>query len=141
MNRRSYFMFKKNKPKDHSKVIEIESGMEGNLTFSSPVNLKINSRFEGTLDTKGTLIIGEKADIKVKHIKGEDITIAGKVEGDIICSERLALHAPAKVVGNVKAPLLIVNEGAMLKGSCEMPIKAERSESREETAKSSKKKK
>lgn len=127
-------MFKKNaQPKIEGKVIDIEAGMEGNVKFSSPVNLKISGKFEGELETKGTLAIGERADVKVKIIKGENITISGKVKGDIICSNRLELSAPAKVTGNIKAPILVINEGAMLKGNCQMPI--------EEPKESSKKKK
>ena len=119
-------MFKKNKTEEQNKTIEIEAGMEGNIKFSTPVNLKINSRFKGTLETKGTLIIGDKADIKAKYIKGEDIAIFGRVEGDVICSGRLTLSPPAKVIGNVQAPFLIIAEGALLKGNCEMPIKPEK---------------
>lgn len=132
-------MFRKNKPKPQGKIIDIESGMEGDLKFSTPVNLKINSRFEGTLETKGTLTIGEKADIKTKAIKGEDITISGKVEGNIVSSKRLVLIPPAKVIGNVKTPILVVNEGAVLKGNCQMPIEAEKSTDREGNKKKRKK--
>lgn len=116
-------MFKRvNKPKPDAKVIDIEAWVEGNLKFSSPINLRISGKFEGELETQGNLFIGERADVKVKIIKGENITISGKVKGDIICSRRLELSPPAAVIGNVKAPLLVVNEGAMLKGNCEVPF-------------------
>ena len=124
-------MFKKKKPKKEGKIINIESGMEGDLKFSTPVNLRINSRFEGTLETKGTLVIGEKADIKTKSIKGEDIAVSGKVEGDILSSERLELFASAKVIGNIKAPILVISEGAILKGNCQVPIEDEKSHAKE----------
>ena len=138
--KRGRLMFRKNDPKQQQgKVIDIESGMEGDLKFSTPVNLKINSRFEGTLETKGTLTIGEKADIKTKAIKGEDITIFGKVEGNIVSSKRLVLIPPAKVIGNVKTPILVVNEGAVLKGDCQMPSEAEKSIDREGNKKKRKK--
>lgn len=125
-------MFKKNyRTKIKEKVIDIEAGVEGDLKFSTPVNLKISGKFEGVLDIKGTLAIGERADVKVKIIKGESITIAGKVKGDIVSSRRLELVAPAKVIGNIKAPILVINEGAMLKGKCQMPIGDEKSELKE----------
>lgn len=125
-------MFKKNyRTKTKEKVIDIEAGMEGDLKFSTPVNLKISGKFEGTLDTKDTLAIGEKADVKVKIIRGENITIAGKARGEIVSSKRLELIPPAKVTGNVKAPILVINEGAMLKGKCQMPIEGEKDELKE----------
>ena len=120
-------MFKrKDKPnieeKAQEKVIDIEARMEGNLKFNTPTNLRINGKFEGELETKGTLTIGEKADVKAKVIKGENIIISGKVSGNIVSSKRLKLSASAKVEGDIKTPILIINEGASLKGKCQMPI-------------------
>ena len=97
---------------------------------NSPVNLKISGKFEGELETKGVLRIGEKADVKTKVIKGEDIVIAGKVKGNIVSSERLELSATAKVEGNIIAPILVINEGAMLKGNCQVPVEPEESKSK-----------
>jgi len=131
-------MFKKDKSKAQGKFIDIESAIEGNLKFTTPVNLKINSRFEGALETKGTLFIGEKADIEAKIVRGEDITISGRVKGDIISSKRLELTTSAKIIGNIKTPRLIVNEGAILRGNCDVSTEAEKGEPRE-TYKSKKK--
>ncbi len=114
-------MFKRNKSKEQDKVIEIDSEMTGDLKFSTPVNLKINSKFKGTLETKGTLTIGEKAEINAKTIQGEDINIFGKVTGDVISSTRLKLAASARVTGKIKTPVLIVDEGALVEGICQVP--------------------
>ena len=127
---------KKDKLKTKEKVIDIETEMEGNVKFSGPVNLRISGKFEGELESKGVLIISEKANVKAKIIKGEDIKIAGKVIGDIVSSKRLELSAPAIVIGNIKSPILVINEGAILKGECQMPLKEET-----EPKESSKKKK
>ena len=118
-------MFKKNDlPQTDDKVINIEAGMQGNLKFTGPVNLRLNGDFEGDLEAKGVLIIGEKANVKAKTVKGDSITISGKVEGDIICSKRLELSASPRVIGNVEAPILVMAEGALLKGDCQMPVEA-----------------
>jgi len=122
-------MFKKNDQPKTDELINIEAGMEGSLKFNSPINLRISGKFEGELETKGVLIIGEKADVKAKTIKGDNITIEGKVKGDIISSKRLELSATARVIGNVEAPILVIQEGAMLKGDCSMPVEEERKES------------
>ena len=132
-------MFKKKDGlKTEGNFIDIEAGMEGNIKFSTPVNLKINGKFEGALETKGVLIIGEKADIKAKIIKGESIQVAGKVKGDIVSSKRLELSPSASVTGNIKAAVLVISEGALLKGHCQVPIEDETSKHKE-TQKSKKK--
>jgi len=129
-------MFKsKHNTKKEEKVVDIEVGLEGNVRFNTPLNLRISGKFEGELDVKGTLAISERADVKVKIIKGEDVVISGKVKGNIVCSKRLELIFPAKVIGNIKAPILIVNEGAVLKGKCEMPIEDEKRELKKHTKK------
>ena len=118
-------MFKKNSlPETEDKIINIEAGMQGNLKFSGPVNLRINGNFEGELEAKGTLIIGEKADVKGKIIKGDSITIAGRVKADVVCTKRLELSSSARVAGNIETPILVMAEGALLKGDCQMPVEA-----------------
>ncbi len=116
---------KKDKPNREGGFIDIEAGMAGDLKFTTPVNLKINGKFDGKLETKGALIIGEKADVKAKIIKGESIQVAGKVKGDIVSSKRLEISTSAKIVGNVKASILVINEGAALKGHCQVPMETE----------------
>jgi len=121
-------MFKRKvKPKTlervREKILDIEGKMEGNLKFNTSTNLRISGSFVGELETKGTLTIGEKADVKAKIIKGENIKILGKVNGNIKSSKRLELSPPAMVIGNIEAPILVINEGAILKGDCQMPIK------------------
>lgn len=99
--------------------LEVDASMTGTLSFKDPVNLQINGRFEGTLDTKGQLLIGEAAQVKAT-IHGEQIRIAGAVEGAITASERIELLGTARVVGKVTAPKLVMQEGAVLHGPCEM---------------------
>jgi len=109
------------RPEDEGqpRLLEVNASMTGTLSFKDPVNLQINGQFEGTLDTKGSLAIGDKAQIKAT-IRGESITIAGSVEGTIVASRRLELQGSAHVVGKVTTPRLIVQEGAVLQGTCEM---------------------
>ena len=99
--------------------LEVNASMTGTLSFKDPVNLQINGQFEGTLDTKGSLVIGDKAQIKAT-IRGESISIAGSVEGTVAASRRLELQPSARVVGKITTPRLIVQEGAVLHGTCEM---------------------
>lgn len=107
-------------------AIHIEAGMKGKISFSEAVNLCINGRFEGELDTKGMLAIGEKAEVNAK-IKGEIILVAGEINGDIEAQKQLELMPTSRVIGNVKTPVLNIRAGAILKGNCDMPIEKEKS--------------
>jgi len=120
-------MLGKGKKKVEEKVLDVDASMQGTLSFKDPVNLQINGRFEGTLDTKGVLTIGEKAYVNA-NIFGDEITIAGRVSGDIVAKRSLKLIPPAHVDGNIKTPLLYITEGAIFNGNCQMAGETKASE-------------
>lgn len=101
------------------KSIEINAQMQGTLSFKDSVDLKINGNFNGTLETKGTLTIGDAATIEA-HITGENIIIAGNVRGDIIAKKMLVLMPTAVLKGNISTPKLNIVEGAIFQGKCQM---------------------
>ena len=101
------------------KVLDVDAAMQGTLTFRDPVNLRINGSFEGTLNTKGNLTIGENAVVKA-GIKGENIVVAGRIYGDIVAEKELKLIPPARVTGSITTPRLNIVEGAILEGECHM---------------------
>lgn len=101
------------------KILDVDASMQGTMIFKDSVNLRINGKFEGRLDTKGNLTIGQNAEVKA-DINGENITIAGKVTGNITATDRLNIIPPAQVGGDIKTPILSVSEGAILNGRCQM---------------------
>ena len=116
---------KSNKRKNilEEKVLDVNASMQGTLSFREPVNLKINGHFEGVLDLKGNLTVGPKAVINA-NITGDDITIAGKVHGDINARVRLKFLSTAQLVGNIRAPIISIEEGASFHGNCHMEYAA-----------------
>jgi len=115
-------MRRKGREEDKEKILDVDATMQGTLTFRDPVNLRINGSFEGNLDTKGNLTIGENAVVRAS-IKGENIVVAGRVFGDIAATKALKLTPPANVTGNVKTPRLIIVEGSVIDGKCDMSTK------------------
>ncbi|MFP4472747.1 MAG: polymer-forming cytoskeletal protein [Candidatus Omnitrophota bacterium] len=101
------------------KNIEINAQMQGSLSFKDPVNLKINGNFNGTLDVRGTLTIGDTAFVEA-HINGDNIVLAGKVRGDIVAKKMLVLMPSAVLTGNISTPRLNIVEGARFQGQCQM---------------------
>ncbi len=102
-----------------SRVLDVTASMQGSLVFQEPVSLRISGRFEGTLETKGELTIGEQAQVRAE-ITGESITVAGRVEGKIIAKRSLKLASPAVVRGEIWTPVLEVEPGASLDGPVHM---------------------
>jgi excisionase family DNA binding protein len=99
--------------------LEVDASMTGTLAFKDPVNLQINGQFEGSLDTKGNLSIGTRAQIKAT-IRGERLIIGGNVNGTITATTRVELLATARITGKIVTPRLVIHEGAILHGTVEM---------------------
>jgi cytoskeletal protein CcmA (bactofilin family) len=89
----------------------------GEVQFKSL--LRIDGHFSGNVTSQnGTLIVSSGAQITKAVIKVAIAKINGTVEGDIVASKELVLGRTANVQGHVVAPALVVEEGALLNGSC-----------------------
>ena len=74
---------------------------------------------DGEILCHGMLTIGEEAEIRAK-ISGEVVVIRGKVEGDVTAKEKVELGAPARLLGNIATPRLVITEGVVFDGDCAM---------------------
>lgn len=94
-----------------------DTEFEGKLSFTGAV--RIDGRFKGDIFTKGTLIIGETAIVEAQ-IHASYIIISGEVRGNIIAENRIEIHLPGKVFGNIQAPVVTIDEGVIFEGNCQM---------------------
>lgn len=101
------------------KILDVDASMQGSMNFKDPVNLRINGKFEGTLETRGNLTIGQTA-IVLADIMGENVIIGGRVKGRITAKERLTLLPTAILEGDIYPAKLNVAEGAIFEGKCNM---------------------
>lgn len=95
--------------------------------------LRVDGHLIGTVSSEsGTLIIGTNGQVDA-NIAVAAAMINGTVNGDIHASEKLQLGRTARVLGNIHSPRLIVEEGAILEGSCSM-LKARETQEEEAVA-------
>ena len=82
--------------------------------------LRVDGRLIGTVTSEaGTLIIGTNGQVDA-NVAVAAAMVNGSVNGDILATEKLHLGRTARVMGNISSPRLIVEEGAVLEGSCSM---------------------
>ena len=93
------------------------SRISGQLSFQG--SARIDGAVEGEIQCGGTLTIGESAEVRAK-ISGQIVIIRGKVEGNVTAKEKAELAAPARLIGNLDAPRLIIREGVVFDGECSM---------------------
>ncbi len=111
--------FKDKHRQEEEKILDVDAAMSGSLTFRDPVNLRINGKFEGTLETKGSLVIGPNATVNA-YIIGDEIVIAGRIKGEVLAKQKLILMPTAVVEAKARTSKLVVNEGAVFEGTCHM---------------------
>ncbi|MEE8185430.1 MAG: polymer-forming cytoskeletal protein [Thermodesulfobacteriota bacterium] len=90
----------------------------GKMRFDGLV--RIDGKFNGDIDSSsGTLIIGDEAVVDA-NIKVDTTLITGEVKGEIEATSKIELRKPCKLYGNIKTPNLIIGEGVIFEGNCEM---------------------
>jgi cytoskeletal protein CcmA (bactofilin family) len=93
------------------------TSFSGTLQFEGAV--RIDGRFEGDVHGSDLLIVGPAAAVRAE-IQVGSLVVNGRVEGNIVARKRVELLATAQVSGTIKTPTLIVSDGAVFNGSCEM---------------------
>lgn len=99
-------------------------------------NIGESIRFEGTLsgledvvvdgEVKGTvrlpefsLTVGPTGRINA-DIEARNVTVRGRVTGNIVCLERMRLCNTGSIDGDVKAPRILIEDGAVVRGRIEV---------------------
>jgi cytoskeletal protein CcmA (bactofilin family) len=89
----------------------------GKLTFRG--RTRIEGDAEGEIRGE-EIVIAQSAVVNAK-LWATTLSIAGKVTGDLVASERIELLATARAKCTISTPRLVLMEGAQFEGDCKMP--------------------
>jgi cytoskeletal protein CcmA (bactofilin family) len=81
--------------------------------------IRIDGRVEGEIITEGNLVVGKNAVVEAE-IKVGKISINGKVVGSIIAKDVVEIHSSGRVYGDIRTPALVIEEGVIFQGNCQM---------------------
>ena len=104
-------------PSFHGTFLGPNVTVEGTVTGSEMVLIEGSVR--GKINITSDLRVGTKARIEAT-VHAKNVTVEGKVTGDISADDRVELVTTATVDGNIKAPKIVVAEGAKFRGSVDM---------------------
>jgi cytoskeletal protein CcmA (bactofilin family) len=90
--------------------------LEGTLTFEDA--FRIDGAFKGTIISDSELVVGEGGVVE-GEIRVARLAVSGTVRGAIHARDRVEVHAGGKLFGEVHAPALVVEEGAVIQGPVE----------------------
>ena len=92
-----------------------DSFFEGRFAIRG--SLRIDGRFEGQALLVDQLQIGPKGKVKATVI-ATSVVVEGIIIGNVSASRRVLLLATARVLGDIKTPELIIQDGVVLEGKC-----------------------
>ncbi len=102
-------------PKENITTIAKDAKFSGEMVFQNTV--RVLGTFEGTIKGSGELQVAANAKAKA-NIEVNSVIVDGTVEGNVFAKDKLQLNATSVVNGDVTAGKMIVAEGAVLFGQC-----------------------
>jgi cytoskeletal protein CcmA (bactofilin family) len=83
-------------------------------------DLVLQGQVDGSVDLKDhSLTVGPQGKV-LAHISARLISVEGTVEGDLTASEKVVLRGTARVLGDIFAPRVVMEDGASFLGSVDM---------------------
>lgn len=97
----------------------IATNAHWNGTLRSDGSLHVHGRADGELHAANDLFVAEGAEVDAE-VFADNVVVAGVVRGRIDARTRLEVLPQGHVAGDVRAPKLVVHEGARLTGQLKM---------------------
>ncbi|MGD9021564.1 MAG: polymer-forming cytoskeletal protein [Lysobacterales bacterium] len=102
------------------KAAIIGAGIRINGDISGDDNLLIEGQVEGKIRLDAHQVeVGQNGKVKA-DITAKVVRIAGEVRGDVTGVEKVIISRTGNVHGNIIAPRMMLEDGAMFKGSIDM---------------------
>ena len=101
--------------------IEANSRIGENSVFEGSFAVRGNMRIDGVFEGKALLVdqlqVGPTGRVKT-DVEATSVVVEGIVIGNISASRRILLLSTARVLGDLKTPELIIQDGVILEGRC-----------------------
>mgnify|MGYP000252023103 CR=1 FL=1 len=91
--------------------------LTGSITLKS--DCTIDCTLKGTVTSEASVIIGENAEVHA-DIKARSVTIMGRVTGNVQVLDKCELKPRGVLVGDLRAPRMVIEEGATFVGRSEV---------------------
>jgi cytoskeletal protein CcmA (bactofilin family) len=89
-------------------------------TVTGDEDLSIQGKVEGTIDLgEHEVAVGQSGKVTA-DIKAKTVRIEGEVAGDVTGREKVVISKSGRVRGNIIAPRVTLEDGAIFKGSIDM---------------------
>lgn len=90
-----------------------------NGEFKSEEDVSVKGKIIGRIETSADLFV-EESGVLEAEITTRNIDVRGKVVGNIAATDRFEIHPGGDVTGDVRAPRVVLADGAKYKGNIDM---------------------
>ncbi len=91
--------------------------LHGDLTGDE--DILFDGRVEGRVNVARSFRVGPEGQVHA-DVTARDVVIGGRVVGDVVASDRVELLSTGVLEGNIRAPKIVIAEGAQFRGSVDM---------------------
>lgn len=98
-------------------VVGVNTTIKGEILGDEDVLVEGN--VEGQIRITRDLQVGPGGKVKA-NISARSVSVSGEVTGDCEASNRVEIQATGRLTGNIRAPKIIIAEGAMFRGNSDM---------------------
>ena len=103
-------------------VIGAKTQVKGEITGSE--NIVVEGVVEGTIRITGDLRVALGGMVKAT-VSAQSVLVAGEVVGDCHATQRTEIQASGRLTGNIRAPRVVIIEGATFRGNSDMSVARE----------------
>jgi cytoskeletal protein CcmA (bactofilin family) len=100
-------------------VLGVGSDFKGQVFAKGTI--RIDGRIEGNVTSEEGVIIGDKGVVK-GNVSAKSIILSGKVTGNVSSMKRLEITPSGQLQGDIRTPRLVIAEGVVFKGNCDMGL-------------------
>ena len=90
-----------------------------NGEISGDENVTVEGSVEGSIKITRDLHIGTGGSVKAT-VSAQSVVVAGELLGDCHASQRVQIEASGRMTGNIRAPRVVIVEGATFRGNSDM---------------------
>ena len=102
-------------------VIGSKVQLKGELQGAEPV--LVEGTVEGSIRLTAELRVAQGGTVKAE-VSANTVVVAGEVIGDCHATERVVLESTGRLTGNIRAPRIVIAEGASFRGTSDMSARA-----------------
>src|SRR4026208_1780708 len=93
--------------------------IDGEITGDA--DLVIQGTAKGKIQPKGNASDGASGVVEA-DIETQNVEVSGQVTGNVAASDKVELKSQCRVVGDIKAPRILIADGASFKGNVDMDV-------------------